>query len=55
MQGTEYLNKKVKHMLEKNNILISHPSDGHASHVERVILSLQGLLYQQIGQEGEKV
>ena len=37
-------------MHEKNNISISHPSDGHASHVERVILSLQRLLYQQIEQ-----
>ena len=42
-------------MLEKNNISISHPSDGHASHVERVILSLQRLLYQQIEQAGIKI
>ena len=52
--GAEYLNKKVKHMLEKNNISISHPSAGHTSHVEGVILSLQRLLYQQIEQAGGK-
>ena len=53
-RGTEYINKKVKYMLEKSNISIAHPSDEHASHVERVILSLQRILYQQIEQAGGK-
>ena len=53
-RGTKYLNKKVKYMLEKNNPSIYHPSDGHASHVERVNLSLQRLFYQQIEQAGGK-
>ena len=50
-RGTEYLNKKIKHILEEKNISISHPSDRHASHVE---ISLQRLLYQQIEQAGRK-
>lgn len=53
-RGTEYLNKKVKTLLEKQNMSITHPSDGHASHVERVILSLQRILYQYIENEGGK-
>ena len=53
-RGTEYLNAKVKALLQKNKISISHPSDGHASHVERAILSLQRLLYQHIEAKGGK-
>lgn len=53
-RGTEYLNKKVKALLETEKIEIVHPSDGHASHVERVILSLQRLLYQYIENKGGK-
>ena len=30
-------------MLESENIDIAHPSDGHAAHDERAILSLQRL------------
>jgi len=40
-RGTEYLNKLVRRVLKKYKLTISHPSDGHASHVERSILSLQ--------------
>ena len=47
-RGTEFLNKTFKAMLESENIDITHPSDGHAAHVERAILSLQRLLYQHI-------
>jgi hypothetical protein len=47
-RGTEYLNKLVRRVLKKYKLTISHPSDGHASHVERSILSLQRVLYQQM-------
>lgn len=47
-RGTEYLNKSVRQILAKYGLVISHPSDGHASHVERSILSLQRILYQQM-------
>ena len=51
--GTEFLNKTFKTMLESENIDITHPSDGHAAHVERAILSLQRLLYQHIKHSGD--
>ena len=53
-RGTEYLNARVKAMLNDEKISISHTSDGHASHVERAILSLQRLLYQHIEAKGGK-
>ena len=53
-RGTEYLNKQVKTILKRENIVITHPSDGHASHVERAILSLQRLIYQHIEARGGK-
>ena len=52
-RGTEFLNKTFKTMLESENITITHPSDGHAAHVERAILSLQRLLYQHIEHSGD--
>ena len=52
-RGTEYLNKLVKDLLAKYNLKIVHPSDGHASFVERSILSLQRLLYRQMSQNGQ--
>ena len=54
-RGTEYLNQLVKKLLEKYGLIISHPSDGHASHVERSILSLQRLLYQQMHADGNSL
>lgn len=51
-RGTEFLNKTFTAMLASENISITHPSDGHAAHVERAILSLQRLLYQHIEQTG---
>lgn len=51
-RGTEFLNKPFQAMLAKENISITHPSDGHAAHVERAILSLQRLLYQHIEHKG---
>ena len=51
-RGTEYLNDAVKNMLNSYGLTVSHPSDGHASHVERANLSLQRLLYQQMTQKG---
>ncbi len=53
-RGTEYLNTRVKSLLKKDNIDISHPSDGHAAHVERAILSLQRIIYQYIESRGGK-
>ena len=52
-RGTEYLNKAVKNLLSQYKLDIVHPSDGHASHVERSILSLQRLLYRQMSQNGQ--
>ena len=51
-RGTEFVNKTFKTMLESENIDITHPSDGHAAHVERAIFSLQRLLYQHIEHSG---
>ena len=47
-RGTEYLNREVRRTLNNFGLTISHPSDGHASHVERANLSLQRLLYQRM-------
>jgi len=47
-RGTEYLNRKVSDYLNSQGIKITHPSDGHASHIERANLSLQRLLYQHM-------
>ena len=52
-RGTEYLNKSVKDLLQQFKLKIIHPNDGHASFVERSILSLQRLLYQQMSQNGQ--
>jgi len=43
-RGTEYLNQNVRTLLQSHGLTITHPSDGHASHVERANLSLQRLL-----------
>jgi len=51
-RGTEYLNNSVTTYLNSNGISITHPSDGHASHVERANLSLQRILYQYMMQKG---
>ncbi len=51
-RGTEFLNKTFKEMLTNENISITHPSDGHAAHVERAILSLQKIIYQNIEHTG---
>ena len=51
-RGTEYLNTAVKNILNNHGVAISHPSDGHASHVERANLSLQRLLYQKMTEVG---
>ena len=45
-RGTEYLNNAVLEMLAALGVQVTHPSDGHASHVERANLSLQRILYQ---------
>lgn len=54
-RGTEYLNKTVRQILRKYRLNISHPSDGHASHVERSIFSLQRILYQQMNADGNSL
>lgn len=51
-RGTEYLNNSVERLLNNHGITVSHPSDGHASHVERANLSLQRLLYQKMTEVG---
>ena len=51
-RGTEFLNPPIKNLLRQHQIRITHPSDGHASHVERANLSLQRLLYQKMTQVG---
>lgn len=51
-RGTEYLNAAVRALLEQFGLTITHPSDGHASHVERANLSLQRLLYQHMWEKG---
>lgn len=54
-RGTEYLNASVLSFLQQNNISVSHPSDGHASHVERANLSLQRLLFQSMTEAGKQI
>ena len=51
-RGTEYLNRNVKQLLNETGLTITHPSDGHASHVERANLSLQRLLFQYMMEKG---
>lgn len=51
-RGTEYLNADVRALLDSFGLTITHPSDGHASHVERANLSLQRLLYQRMWERG---
>jgi hypothetical protein len=53
-RGSEYLNPQVKNLLKDYNINITHPSDGHASHVERVNLSLQRILFQKMTEQGKR-
>lgn len=53
-RGTEYLNTGVKNMLKDLKISITHPSDGHASHVERANLSLQRILFQKMTEQGSR-
>lgn len=53
-RGTEYLNNTVKELLRQFNIKITHPSDGHASHVERANLSLQRILFQKMTEQGSR-
>jgi hypothetical protein len=51
-RGTEYLNREVRRLIRSYGLDITHPSDGHASHVERANLSLQRLLYQKMYERG---
>jgi len=51
-RGTEYLNAKTLSILNKFGLKVTHPSDGHASHVERANLSLQRLLFQKMEERG---
>ena len=51
-RGTEYLNKSIRSLLNVYNISITHPSDGHASHVERANLSLQRILFKRMEEVG---
>jgi len=51
-RGTEYLNRNVLTMLNDYGLKVTHPSDGHAAHVERANLSLQRLLYQHMEERG---
>ena len=53
-RGTEYLNNPVKQLLHNFGLSITHPSDGHAAHVERANLSLQRLIYQHMTEVGGK-
>lgn len=53
-RGTEFLNKQVKEIISKYGMQVIHTSDSHASFVERAILSLQRLLYQQMSKNGGK-
>jgi len=53
-RGTEFKNKQVKTLLKNHNLTIVHPSSGHASHVERVNLSLQKLLYMRMQEIGKR-
>ena len=43
-RGTEYINPGIRRLLFSFGLDITHPSDGHASHVERANLSLLRLL-----------
>ena len=51
-RGTEYLNPAVRDMLTNHGLAITHPSDGHAAHVERANLSLQRVLFQHMYEKG---
>jgi len=51
-RGTEYINNAVLQMLRKYGVVVTHPSTGHASHVERANLSLQRILFQKMDFEG---
>lgn len=53
-RGTEYLNRSIRTLLNSYHISITHPSDGHASHVERANLSLQRLLFQRMEEIGRR-
>lgn len=53
-RGTEYLNPEVRAMLDSHGLTITHPSDGHAAHVERANLSLQRILFQHMHEKGGK-
>jgi len=47
-RGTEYINNAILRMLRRFGVTVTHPSTGHASHVERANLSLQRLLFQRM-------
>ena len=53
-RGTEYINAVVARMLKRHNIEITHPSNGHAPHIERANLSLQRILYQQMNEKSSE-
>ena len=53
-RGTEYLNNNIKNLLHEYGIKITHPSDGHASHVERANLSLQRIIFTFLENETKK-
>lgn len=53
-RGTEYLNESVKKVLRKFSLSITHPSDGHAAHVERANLSLQRILFQYMNEQSTR-
>lgn len=51
-RGTEFLNLSVLEMINSYGLKVTHPSDGHASHIERANLSLQRIIYQKMEQRG---
>lgn len=53
-RGTEFLNLNVLEMINNHGLTVTHPSDGHAAHVERANLSLQRIIYQKMEQQGGK-
>jgi len=53
-RGTEYLNRDVRSLLNTFDITVTHPSDGHASHVERANLSLQRILFKRMEEIGRR-
>lgn len=53
-RGTEFLNPAVRGMLTSHGLTITHPSDGHAAHVERANLSLQRIIFQHLHEKGGK-